>query len=348
MNRFFYFLLLGAAAFLLLGCVTINQNAVDPRLFSPRRTNTVTAVQVSDAHFSREKPLFDNTIALINELNPDIIFFTGDQAVSEKSVAVMKHYLSQITVDAPKLAINGNWEYTKGVPLAKYKRALAECGFTLLENAGRAYDFGGKKLYVYGVDDYLFGSPSFADFEPRADGANAVLAHCPPLFDSLVAWRAKTTARAEETAGESATADGAIDAEKAAATQDDKADAARKSRNADTNSAAVGESAGDSVNTSAAVSAPVSEPVPIVMLSGHTHGGQFTFWGKAIYFPIGTGTYYSGFYTNGANTLYVSTGLGNSSYDIRNVPPVIDVITFVYNEQNEFVTVNAEALAVPK
>lgn len=265
-------------AFLLCSCVTIKTNPISPKNFfaeQTKETNTITAIQISDAHFSKEKYLFKRTMELINELKPDLIFFTGDQATCEESIDIMQKYLSKITVDCPKIAINGNWDYIKYVPRDEYKKVFQQNNVLLLENAQTEYIIDGKKIIIYGLDDYLFGTPSLQNFSPRENAANIVLGHCPPLFDML----------------------------------------------------------------------PQTE-FPLIMLAGHTHGGQFTFFNKAIYFPVGTGEYYAGLYKNGNNTLYVSTGLGNSSLDVRNVAPVIDIITFYFDQQNQFKSATMQPLKV--
>jgi predicted MPP superfamily phosphohydrolase len=57
---------------------------------------------------------------------------------------------------------------------------------------------------------------------------------------------------------------------------------------------------------------------PTFMFSGHTHGGQITFFGIPIYLPPGSGGYCSGRYSKGNCVLYVSRGIGNNnSLDFR-------------------------------
>lgn len=237
----------------------------------------IIAVQISDAHFSKKKALFDNTIDAICAINPDIIFFTGDQAVSKESVAVMEHYLSMLTkrTNAPVLIINGNWDYIPKVPRDEYKQALLRANCILLENSSFTHTIDGKTLYIYGVDDLLFGTPSFDEFFPVKNSANIVLGHCPPLFDQMPT------------------------------TNED-----------------------------------------VLFLSGHTHGGQFLIFGRAVYFPVGTGKYYKGFYTRKNHTLFVSTGLGNSSADIRNVPPVIERIKLTFDDDGNFEKFDIQSLTI--
>ncbi len=55
----------------------------------------------------------------------------------------------------------------------------------------------------------------------------------------------------------------------------------------------------------------------IFVFSGHTHGGQITFFGKPFFMPQGCGEYLKGIYRKDKITLFVSKGIGNSIYDFR-------------------------------
>ncbi len=54
-----------------------------------------------------------------------------------------------------------------------------------------------------------------------------------------------------------------------------------------------------------------------LILSGHTHGGQITFFGKEIFKPEGSGRYLKGWYQNKASKMYVSKGIGTTVLPIR-------------------------------
>jgi predicted MPP superfamily phosphohydrolase len=53
------------------------------------------------------------------------------------------------------------------------------------------------------------------------------------------------------------------------------------------------------------------------IISGHTHGGQITFFGKKIYTPGGSGPYLKGWYENNESKMYVSRGIGTTILPIR-------------------------------
>lgn len=55
----------------------------------------------------------------------------------------------------------------------------------------------------------------------------------------------------------------------------------------------------------------------LLVFSGHTHGGQITFFGKPLFIPPGSGEYLKGIYTKENSKLYVSKGIGNSKVNFR-------------------------------
>lgn len=54
-----------------------------------------------------------------------------------------------------------------------------------------------------------------------------------------------------------------------------------------------------------------------IILSGHTHGGQIVFFGKALFKPTGSGRYLKGWYKSKETQMYVSKGVGTSIVPIR-------------------------------
>lgn len=54
-----------------------------------------------------------------------------------------------------------------------------------------------------------------------------------------------------------------------------------------------------------------------LILSGHTHGGQITFFGIPLYTPGGSGDYLKGWYKKATTNMYVSKGIGTTILPIR-------------------------------
>lgn len=55
----------------------------------------------------------------------------------------------------------------------------------------------------------------------------------------------------------------------------------------------------------------------MLCLSGHTHGGQVSFFGIPLWTPPGSGNFSAGWYETNRCKLYVSRGIGTSSLPIR-------------------------------
>jgi predicted MPP superfamily phosphohydrolase len=228
--------------------------------FSGGAEGALRIVQVSDLHVTREKSLFAQTMRKINDASPDILIFTGDQIESPEGLPLLEGYLASIDVDCPTYAIMGNWEYWGNVDVQEYRDALGALGVRLLVNQQERIDIKGRPVSIYGLDDYLGGSPSFQAYDVHPEDLNIVLGHCPALFDRL------------------------------------KSEFASNSND-------------------------------FHMFSGHTHGGQVTFFGLPLYLPEGSGAYCAGAYQEGNFHLFVSKGVGNSTVDFRLfADPEIEII----------------------
>ncbi|MFW6180277.1 MAG: metallophosphoesterase [Spirochaetota bacterium] len=56
---------------------------------------------------------------------------------------------------------------------------------------------------------------------------------------------------------------------------------------------------------------------PVLVLSGHTHGGQLAPFGRPLFTPRGSGPYVSGWYENRKGSLYVTRGVGTTLIPLR-------------------------------
>jgi predicted MPP superfamily phosphohydrolase len=115
-------------------------------------------VQFSDVHFGfhYEADDFRRVVKMINKLKPDMLFFTGDlldRAWSEQS-PVLPILQELKKPRGGKWAVLGNHDY------ASKDRAiqlLQDSEFRVLINSHSYIDYNGQRLYIAGVDDYLFG-----------------------------------------------------------------------------------------------------------------------------------------------------------------------------------------------
>jgi predicted MPP superfamily phosphohydrolase len=65
---------------------------------------------------------------------------------------------------------------------------------------------------------------------------------------------------------------------------------------------------------------PLSPKAAVIVISGHTHGGQIAPFGVALHTPAGCGTYLKGWYYKHKHCMYVTTGVGTVGIPVRMGP----------------------------
>lgn len=68
---------------------------------------------------------------------------------------------------------------------------------------------------------------------------------------------------------------------------------------------------------SAFATLPAPDGANVLMVSGHTHGGQVAPFGRPVLLPPGTGGFVQGSFQRGPHQLYVTRGIGNSHVPFR-------------------------------
>lgn len=72
---------------------------------------------------------------------------------------------------------------------------------------------------------------------------------------------------------------------------------------------------------------PLSGKNPLIVMSGHTHGGQIAPFGVVLHKPAGCGPYEKGWYYKGKHCMYVMRGIGTSGIPLRiGAPPEVLVL----------------------
>lgn len=232
---------------LLEACTTVNQ---DNRQFNFIGASRIKLIQLSDLHYDGDIDTLERIADIVNGIQPDIVVFTGDTINDYSRIDEFLAFIGEIASVKHIYAVFGNWDYKPGKDIQDYIDSLQGTGVHVLINQTDTIDIRDVKIRIYGLDDYLYGSPSYDGFVPLVDGINIVLGHCPILFDRLNDYLSDNDSE-------------------------------------------------------------------VLMLCGHTHGGQVTFLGIPLILPTGSGRYVSGTYKDGARTLYVSKGIGYSHIKIR-------------------------------
>lgn len=143
--------------------------------------NPIIFAQISDLHIQSLTRAHKQIASRINELKPDVLFFTGDSVDKADKLDIFDQFLSEIDHDIPKKAILGNWEYWGHVDLTSLKQLYEKHNGELLVNENSSLECNGRSLSIIGVDDLVGGT---ADFKKAISGmppadVTITLAHCP-------------------------------------------------------------------------------------------------------------------------------------------------------------------------
>ena len=150
-------------------------------------------VQISDLHVGPtiKAPFVERVVARVNELQPDLIVFTGDLADGTvERLAPHTAALAELTAPLGVYFCTGNHEYYSGVE--SWTEQAHRLGFDVLINEGRQIDCGSGRIALAGVTDFSAGElvPDHASDPAKAlaasDGADVriLLAHQPRSIEA--------------------------------------------------------------------------------------------------------------------------------------------------------------------
>lgn len=124
----------------------------------------------------------------INDQQPDIVIFGGDffdvyrRDTDILDLSQISEILKQIKAPLGKYAVWGNHDYGEGAEEI-YPIVMQEGGFSLLKNSGILLQE--QNLYLYGIDDLLFGRPQTDEMLLTQDTAKVLISHEPDTVDLL-------------------------------------------------------------------------------------------------------------------------------------------------------------------
>ena len=138
---------------------------------------------ISDLHLAGSPEDYALLLQRVREASPDLILVVGDTVDHPRGYELVS-ILAEIDAPLGKFACLGNWDCSLHVDEEEVARALARAGVRLLVNEG--VQVGGINLV--GLDDWVFGVPDLS-VVPKfaAAGPTLVMAHCPAIFDDLIA-----------------------------------------------------------------------------------------------------------------------------------------------------------------
>jgi predicted MPP superfamily phosphohydrolase len=120
--------------------------------------------------------------------DPHLVVVAGDAFNRRGDEALVRAY-EQLPARVGKFASLGNWEYQGDCDLVRLRREYERAGVRLLVNESATADVDGQRVHIVGLDDLLRGRPTLAPIRPAGPlpDRTLVVAHCPALFDAVVA-----------------------------------------------------------------------------------------------------------------------------------------------------------------
>jgi len=160
----------------------------------PKSFHGCKIVQFSDTHLGFQYNLeqLKKHIITINNLEPDIIFFTGDLMDKPNQYPLKKalsNTLKQLNAPYGKYAVYGNHDHG-GYGTEIYMKIMKEANFNVLRNETLSVELeDGNKIYIAGIDDAMLGKPDIP-WTLKGIPANSfsiLLSHAPDMADAASA-----------------------------------------------------------------------------------------------------------------------------------------------------------------
>lgn len=147
----------------------------------------VRCVQISDLHFRKLGRVEKQVIKRIKEINPQLLFLTGDYLAGSAGKEGLAAFLQAFPPGMKIYAVRGNHDYT----FPHLKEFFSQQGVTLLSNQGVSLEIQGLPLNILGVEsiDRTY-SGVFENLSPGPqEGAfNMVLAHTYSVVAAGKGW----------------------------------------------------------------------------------------------------------------------------------------------------------------
>jgi uncharacterized protein len=156
----------------------------------------VKIVQISDLHIKRSGYIENNLVDIINKIDPQVIFITGDFLTGNDGIAPCRDTLKRFTKGRVVIGILGNGDHTfkkNYIDTELLAKELENAGVKLLRNESmmlrvkRSGSDEVKEVYVIGLDDnYLMYDDIFKAMNNVPDKSPKILlAHSPNIIDKV-------------------------------------------------------------------------------------------------------------------------------------------------------------------
>ncbi|CAG9619914.1 metallophosphoesterase [Sutcliffiella rhizosphaerae] len=158
----------------------------------PKSFDGIKIAQFSDTHVGHffDKQDLENAVKIINQEQPDVVFFTGDlmdNPMEYDQSYNLIHILEKVNAPLGKFAIYGNHDHG-GYGTETYEEIMEASGFTILKNENTYIELIDKsRIYIGGVDDLMLGRPDFRQTLRNIpeDAYTILLAHEPDVAEAI-------------------------------------------------------------------------------------------------------------------------------------------------------------------
>lgn len=148
-------------------------------------------LHLSDLHCKNFGKDQSNLLSKIEDLSPDIVFFTGDLMdgrTSKRNYKYSYKIMEELVKDYPVYYVTGNHEYYSD-NADEIKSSLIDIGVSVLNDESTTISINDTTLNIYGLDDGNFNNVFAEDKLTKMtkdmdkDNLNILLSHRPELFD---------------------------------------------------------------------------------------------------------------------------------------------------------------------
>ncbi|MDQ1003910.1 putative MPP superfamily phosphohydrolase [Neobacillus niacini] len=161
----------------------------------PTSFNGIKIVQFSDTHlgFHYNVNQFKKLVERINQLEPDLIFFTGDlldEPNKYDEINKVALILQQLNATIGKYCIYGNHDHG-GYGSEIYRNLMELSNFTVLLNESLLIkQTDGSSISLLGIDDRMLGRPDLktAMKQVPEDSFKLLLSHAPDVADEALSY----------------------------------------------------------------------------------------------------------------------------------------------------------------
>ncbi|MBU0468876.1 MAG: metallophosphoesterase [Candidatus Omnitrophica bacterium] len=149
------------------------------------KSNSLRIVHISDLHCESRIRNETKAVKIINELNPDIIVFTGDSLNLASALPLFQNTLKNLNATLGKFAVKGNWDtHNQG-----HLNSLQNTGFTELNGKSFMLSKNNDRITFSGlssISDINKAPNIFKDLDP--DIFNVFLFHRPGLIEEVSSY----------------------------------------------------------------------------------------------------------------------------------------------------------------